>query len=53
MEGTFDNTNSDTWHAVIVLLRNAFIQALEPSIDAEISIASVNKMMNEDKRKKK
>ena len=41
MEGTFDDTDSDLWHAIIVLLRNAFIQALQPSIDGEIGIESV------------
>jgi hypothetical protein len=51
MEGTFDNTNSDTWNAIIDLLRNAFIQALQSSIDAEINIESVDKA-NEDEEKK-
>jgi hypothetical protein len=51
MSGTFDNTNSDTWHAIIVLLRNAFIQALQPSIDAEINIETVDKeIMKEEKK---
>lgn len=51
MEGTFDNTNSDTMQAIIVLLRNAFIQALQPSIDAEINIESVDaEVENEEKK---
>lgn len=48
IEGTFDNTHSDTWQAIIFLLRNAFIQALQPSIDAEINIESVD-AENEEK----
>lgn len=51
MSGTFDNPNSDTWYAALVLLRNAFIQALQPSIDAEINITSVDKeIVNEEKK---
>ncbi|MCC6412064.1 MAG: DUF748 domain-containing protein [Saprospiraceae bacterium] len=42
ISGTFDNTDNDIWHAIIVLLRNAFIQALQPSLDAEINIGSVD-----------
>ena len=38
-----------TWTAVIQLLRNAFIRALEPAIDREINIASP---LSEDKEKK-
>ncbi len=51
MEGTFDDTDSDVWHAIIVLLRNAFIQALQPSIDGEIGIESVG-AEGEDEEKK-
>lgn len=54
IEGTFDDTTkSNTWYAVIILLRNAFIQALQPSIDAEINIKSVDKIVKKDKRKEK
>lgn len=54
IKGTFDDaTNSNTWHAVIILLRNAFIQALQPSIDAEVNIKSVDKIVKRDKRKEK
>ena len=50
LSGTFDDTNSDTWNAIIYLLRNAFIQALQPSIDAEINIGSVDKEVVEEKK---
>lgn len=39
-EGRFDNPNIDTWEAIFELLRNAFIEALMPSIDYEIDINS-------------
>jgi hypothetical protein len=51
LSGTFDNTNSDTWNAIIHLLRNAFIQALQPSIDAEINIGSVDKEIVKEEKK--
>lgn len=40
LEGKLDDPNVRTWAAVIDLLRNAFIRALEPAIDREINIAS-------------
>jgi hypothetical protein len=51
LSGTFDNTNSDTWQAIIVLLRNAFVQALQPSIDADINIESVDKEIVKEEKK--
>lgn len=51
LSGTFDKTNSDTWYAIIDLLRNAFIQALQPSIDAEINIGSVDKEIVKEGKK--
>jgi len=40
LEGRLDDPNVRTWVAIVDLLRNAFIRALEPAIDREISIAS-------------
>lgn len=51
LEGTFDNTNSDTWYAILVLLRNAFIQALQPSLYAEINIETVDKEIENEEKK--
>lgn len=51
MSGTFDKTNSDLWYAIIDLLRNAFIQALQPSIDAEINIQSVDEEFKKEEKK--
>jgi hypothetical protein len=43
LEGTFKNADANIWIAIIEILKNAFIQALQPTIDQEINIASVNK----------
>lgn len=40
IEGSFDNTNVLVWEAVWQILRNAFIQALMPSVDDAIDINS-------------
>jgi hypothetical protein len=42
IRGTFEKTTVGVWYAVIDLLRNAFIQAIQPSIDHEINIQSVD-----------
>jgi hypothetical protein len=42
-QGDFDNPNTDVWSAVFNVLRNAFIQALQPAIDNEINITVVAK----------
>src|SRR6185436_4408986 len=50
IEGTFkDQTITHTWYAIVDLLRNAFIQALIPSIDNAINIRSINSKQPEDK----
>jgi len=50
MEGTFKNPQTNTLEAIWEVLRNAFIQALVPSIDNEININSVKSVKSEDKR---
>lgn len=42
LEGSLDGPRADIWYAVIDLLRNAFIQALQPAIDHEISLSRVD-----------
>jgi hypothetical protein len=42
-QGDFDNPNTDVLSAVFNVLRNAFIQALQPAIDNEINIMVVAK----------
>jgi hypothetical protein len=43
LEGTFEKTDANIWYAILQVLKNAFIQALQPSIDQEINISSVGK----------
>lgn len=42
MEGTFENPDTKTFDAVLEVLKNAFIQALIPSIDNQIDINSTS-----------
>src|SRR5688572_15664795 len=48
-EGRLDNPQADVWETVINVLENAFIRAIQPSIDHEINIASVD-VKKEDKK---
>lgn len=43
LEGDFKNPKSDVLEAIWEVLRNAFIQALMPSVDNQINISSVDK----------
>lgn len=52
MEGKFKNPHLNTLDAVWEVLGNAFVQALVPTLDNEISINSVNTVLPEDKRNK-
>jgi hypothetical protein len=65
LEGSVKHPGTNLWYAVMDILRNAFIQALRPSIDHEINIKSVaappeyekkgffNKLFSKDDEKKK
>lgn len=48
-EGRLDNPKADVWETVINVLENAFIRAIQPSIDHEINIASVDTKKEEKK----
>jgi hypothetical protein len=48
-QGRLDDPKTNVWVAITNILQNAFIHAIQPSIDNEISIASVK----EDKKEKK
>jgi len=50
IEGSFDETTVGVWYAVTTVLRNAFIQALYPSLDYQISIGSVEATKPEEKK---
>lgn len=49
IEGSFSNTTIDTWEAVFEVLRNAFIEALMPSVDHEINLSSAAEVSGERK----
>ncbi|MET0635482.1 MAG: DUF748 domain-containing protein [Chitinophagaceae bacterium] len=48
-EGRFDNPNFDFWSIIGQILRNAFIQALYPSLENSVNINSVGKGQEEKK----
>ena len=50
-EGRLDNPKADVWETVINVLENAFIRAIQPSIDHEITIASVEKTDKKEDKK--
>ncbi len=50
IEGNFDDTTIGTWYAITNVLKNAFIQALYPALDHQISIASVEAEKPEEKK---
>jgi hypothetical protein len=49
LEGTVKDLDTNVWYALGIVLQNAFIRALQPSIDQEINIETVD---NEPDRKK-
>ncbi|WP_460686947.1 DUF748 domain-containing protein [Niabella aquatica] len=48
IEGSFSNTSVDTPEAIWEILRNAFIEALMPSVDNEINIQSAETVDGEE-----
>jgi hypothetical protein len=51
IEGTFKNPNVDNWEAIWEVLKNAFIEALMPSIDNEIDLSSAATASTEPEKK--
>jgi hypothetical protein len=47
LEGRFDDPDADIWSTVMNLLRNAFIEALVPSIDHSINIGQVREVIKD------
>lgn len=41
LQGEVENPDANIWYAVLQVLQNAFIQAIQPSLDEEINIATV------------
>lgn len=50
IEGNFDDTTIGIWYAITEVLRNAFIQALYPSLDYQISIGDVEAQKPEEEK---
>ena len=48
-EGDLNNPDANIWITIMNVLQNAFIQAIQPSIDHEINIASVDAKKEEKK----
>ncbi|WAC15276.1 DUF748 domain-containing protein [Dyadobacter pollutisoli] len=48
-KGNLDNPRTNIWLAITNILQNAFVQAIQPSIDNEISIGSVKAEKEEKK----
>lgn len=46
-KGNLNNPKTNTWQAIANVLQNAFIQAIQPAIDNEITIGSVAKETHE------
>ena len=51
MEGTLKNASTNLWYAIMDVLRNAFIRALQPSLDNEINIGTVEQVETEEEKK--
>ncbi|MGE5382843.1 MAG: DUF748 domain-containing protein [Omnitrophica WOR_2 bacterium] len=50
IKGNFDKTTIGTWYAISTVLKNAFIQALYPSLDYQVTIANVEAQKPEKKK---
>lgn len=44
IDGKFENPDTDLWTSINYVLRNAFVHALQPSIDNEINIGKVEEI---------
>lgn len=51
ISGDFDDPSIQTWYAIMNVLRNAFVQAIYPSIDNQINLASMKKLNKKDNEK--
>ena len=48
-KGKIDNPKANIWQAIMQILQNAFINALQPAIDQQINLTSVDKEQAEKK----
>lgn len=51
LEGDVDDPDANVWYAVLQILQNAFVQAIQPSLDQEINIATVDEVQPKDDKK--
>jgi hypothetical protein len=51
ISGEYNEASVKIWYSIITILKNAFIQALYPSIDYEINQSTVKKITKEDNEK--
>jgi hypothetical protein len=51
IKGEYGKTDIATWYAIINVLRNAFVQAIYPSIDYQVTIASVEPVKPKEEKK--
>ena len=51
--GNVENPKANIWYAISEVLQNAFIQAIQPSLDHEINIASITPTNKEKEEEKK
>ncbi len=49
-EGRLDNPETNTWTMIVNILQNAFIRAIQPSLDNEINITTVDSKKPEEKK---
>ena len=49
--GEYDDRRIGIWYSVWAVLKNAFIQALYPALDNQVSLNSVNKVKKDDVKK--
>jgi hypothetical protein len=52
-EGDVHKPNTDVWYAIGEVLKNAFVRALEPSLDQDINIATVAAAPKEKEKEEK
>jgi hypothetical protein len=48
-EGSLKNPETDVWESILKVLQNAFIRAIQPSIDQEINLRTVDEAKTEKK----
>lgn len=50
LEGNIENPDANVWFAIVQVIENAFIRALQPSLDQEINIATVDTASVKEKK---